>query len=292
MTLEVRIPISPGPSWYNKVRLIVASIREFYEDSIFRVSVTWEPLQQFYPEIAGVTWNEMSLADFVRWQGTRSEYIETVLDKFKPPFRGDYILSLDADVICCDAFNSLFIQNERISGVMAHVPPISAMNWRRLMMEFGVYNFSLDKQYSGYGVMTNERFGPTYFNSGVVFGPRHIFEQLYEPYFDAIRFLRRTFADTYWFDQLGLALGIAKAGIEANILPLRYNFPNQKEFDERFPSELRDVRFLHYLRTDIIDRDRDLMSKDVMERLIARVDLIGSNEIFRKRVEQLMPRLP
>ena len=39
MTLEVRIPISPRPAWLNRTRLIMASFREFYPDTIFRISV-------------------------------------------------------------------------------------------------------------------------------------------------------------------------------------------------------------------------------------------------------------
>jgi hypothetical protein len=104
-----------------------------------------------------------------------------------------------------------------------------------------------------------------------------------------IEIMRRNMRDTYWFDQLALALSAARSGGKKLVLQPRYNFPNQRGFDEAYPDDLADIRFLHYLRTDTVDRDRDFASLDAMLRLVDRTDLDGSNEVLRQRVEKLLP---
>ena len=129
--------------------------------------------------------------------------------------------------------------------------------------------------------------GPLYYNSGVVFGRRELFERLSGEYMDAIDFLKRNLPDTYWFDQIGLALGIAAAALPARTFPLRYNFPNRPAFDRAHPEELANCRFLHAMQTDVVDRDRDFESDEALESMCARTDLDGSNEILRRRVTDL-----
>jgi hypothetical protein len=104
--------------------------------------------------------------------------------------------------------------------------------------------------------------------------------------------MRGLMADTYWFDQLALALAVAKSGVPACTLPLRFNFPNQAAFDEAHPVELADVRFLHYLRTDTVHRDRDFEDLEATGRLIGRTDLSGSSEALRAGVASLSGSLP
>ena len=86
---------------------------------------------------------------------------------------------------------------------------------------------------------------------------------------------------------MALALAVAKSGVPARTLPLRFNFPNQRAFDLAHPAELADVRFLHYLRTEIVHRDRDFEGPAAMRRLIGRTDLSGSNEVLRAGVAGL-----
>lgn len=281
--LECRIPISPRPAWLNRVRLTIESIRQFYPDATFTVSC--------YPEIASpwpdVTFRSPTPAEFDRWKGTRAEYLATMMDRYRPPFHGDHLLMLDADVICTGRFDDLF-GFDGIQGVQAHVAPMQARDWQLLFGAFGGLPRMI-YPYSGNGVMPgSEGLGPFYPNSGVVFGPRAAFEALSPHYQVAIEFLRRAVADAYWFDQVGLALACGM-DVRVRALPLRYNFPNQPEFDVRHPMELRDVRFIHYLRTPIVDRDRDFADVRAMRRLVARTDLIGSNERLRQRVAELLP---
>lgn len=294
MTLEVRIPISPRPAWFNRVRLIARSIREFYPEAMVRVSIgdaEIDPPEHYWTrDIDDIRYNWLEKAEFMEWAGTRSEYLATMMDRYKPPFFGDHILMLDADVICIRRFDELF-QNPGISGVMTHVPPFGKTDWVRLFNGFGLPDPNEWHEHSGWGVMVtheNFRHSPPYFNSGMVFGAREAFETLSEPYFRSLAYMRRVLSDTYWFDQLGLALAMAAADVQTNILPLRWNFPNQRGFDEKHPDELADVRFIHAMREDQIHRDRDFADEAALRRLVERRDLVGSNEALRARIAELM----
>ena len=66
----------------------------------------------------------------------------------------------------------------------------------------------------------------------VLFAPAALLENLYEPYMEALRFVR-TCMDSYFFEQIALTLAVARHDIPVEILPLRYNYPNQAAFDAR-----------------------------------------------------------
>jgi hypothetical protein len=134
------------------------------------------------------------------------------------------------------------------------------------------------------------RYSPPYFNTGVLFAPAKLLEKLYEPYMDALHFVRKCM-DSYFFEQIALTLAVAKHGIPVEVLAVRYNYPNQAAFDALYPQELSDVRLLHFLRTDIVQRERDFETLESMQRLAGRRDLSGSNEALRARVAELLPQL-
>lgn len=298
MVLEVRIPISPRPAWLNRVRLIAASVRRYHPDAIVTVScyppnclIMDGDRPGNYVHIETFRFRYPMDADFDAWAGTRSEYLATMMDRYKPPFYGDHILMLDADVLCTGPLDELF-EWDAIQGVQAHVPPFSASHWRQLFLQCGLPLPAMVHEYSGFGPMFTDqscRLGPWYANSGMIFGPRKLFEQIAEPYGEMIRLMRGIMSDTYWFDQTGLALAVEAAGVMLRSLPLRWNFPNQAAFDKAYPEELADVRFIHFLRTDTVDRDRDFEDVHAMHRFIARTDLVGSNEVLRRHVADLMP---
>jgi hypothetical protein len=297
MTLEVRIAISPRPAWLNRTRLIAASVRQFYPDAIIRAYIGdpagRSPLNESMVAKAlcdtdiDVEW--IPRGDFLSWQGTRSEYIATMNARWKPDVQGTHVLILDADVLMVRPIPELF-EHDAVQGVQAHVAPISDQDWRALFRLFcGDPQPKFDHLYSGTGIMCPIGLtGPFYPNSGVIFAPRHLFEKMCGSYHRAITFMRGAIADTYWFDQLAVALAVHAADVPHHTMPLRFNFPNQAAFDEAHPGEVADIRFIHYLRTDIVHRDRDFEDVAAMRNLIARYDLTGSNEALRSRVAGLI----
>jgi hypothetical protein len=77
--------------------------------------------------------------------------------------------------------------------------------------------------------------------------------------------------------------------IPTHLLPLRYNYPNQPEFDLARSGELESIRFLHFLRSQIVQREADFATMETIEKMAARTDLAGSNELFRRRFAELLP---
>ena len=307
--LEVRVPISPRPHYFNRIRLIAASIRALggrYRDVKTRVTVgeDVEPydLRKQHPwsDALGVEWVWVPRGDFAQWRGTQHEYIATMMERFRPPFSAEHVLMLDADVIAVRPFDELIESLERAPGlaaVMAHVSPFKhealghGEAWRTLFAKAGLPAPKFEFQHSGWGIKeTNpeRRFAPPYFNTGVVLASSAALTQLYSPYMEALDLVRRCM-DTYYFEQIALTLAIFTAGVPAQVIPLRYNFPNQSDFDVAHPGELAAMRFLHFLRSYVVDRERDFESIEAIERLISRSDLTGSNEALRARVEQLAP---
>lgn len=295
MTLEVRVPVSPTPSFLARARLIAASVRRFYPDAIVTAYVgadadVLDTLASLPPPDGLLDYKIIARPAFNAWRGTANEYVGTMAARFRPPYRGDHILMLDADCLCTHRFDELFNINA-IQGVQAHVPAMSNQEWWRLFHYVGVDPLPLVCPYSGAGIMcAANAIGPTYWNTGMLFGPAALFEKIAEPYDSALRTLHRAM-DSYFFDQIGLTLAVARCGVPTVSLPLRWNFPNQADFDTAHPNELAEVRFLHFLRTDTIDRDRDFASREATERLVARRDLTGSNEAFRWHVETLLDQV-
>lgn len=310
--LEVRIPISPTEYYFNRIQIIALSIRllgGWYEKTRIRVSVGSDSdpedlyLRCPWSKSLNIEWVWVKREMFNKWKNTQHEYLWTIVERFRPPFLAENILMLDADVLVMNRFDeiiSIVKENQGIAGVIAHVSPVSHENnnpqewWRDLYFLAGIDGMpSFKLQHSGWETMEfnpNRRMTPPYFNTGVVLGTALTFERFSDTYLQMLNIVK-SFEDTYFIDQIALTLALEKKKIHPHILPLRYNFPNQKEFDERFPIELQNIRFLHFLRTNIINRNLDFESLFSIQKLISRTDLKGSNEIFRKKIEEIFPLL-
>ena len=297
-SLEVRIPISPRSDYFNRVWLIARSIREFYPGAIVRVTIgsdSPESCAQDIPswsEELGVQWVHVAPNEFEEWRGTAHPYIATMMERFRPPFLGEYVLMLDADIMPIRPFDELFRPDDSMLSMMAHASPFRRHvdEWRDLYEVYGLPEPRFECEHSGWGAMFQDpsrRFSPPYFNTGVVFGRSDMYENLYEPYMAALRFVRSRM-DSYFFEQIALTLALEKIGLPFDLLPLRYNFPNQSAFDEAHRGELQNVSLLHFLRTQIVDREKNFETIADIRRLTERTDLLGSNEILRRRIEQLL----
>lgn len=299
-SLEVRIPISPRADYFNRVRLIAHSVREFYPHAKIRVTVgaDEEPrdLARELPwsDVLSIDWHWVDRGEFRTWAATEHPYIATMMERFRPPFGAQSVLMLDADVLVVRAFDELFAEPGGVKAMMAHASPFPEhrRTWEELFASYGLPEPNFNYELSGWGVMElqpERRYSPPYFNTGVVFAPAALLDRLYEPYIAALQHVR-TRMDSYFFEQIAMTLSLAKTGIPAQILPIRYNYPNQMGFDAAHPSELAQIRLLHFLRTMIVSRERDFETPAAMRELVAREDLTGSNEVLRARVAHLLER--
>lgn len=310
--LEVRIPISPSPSMFNRALLIGLSIRllgKQYEDTVVRVSVGAEedeatqlPIWPDFPHWAHkaqwLKWHQVPRKQYLRWRHTANPNLGAMVeDRFfcDHDFPDvENVLFLDVDVLAITPFDGLMGDwSAPVQATMAHCSPFidHIGGWKKLLGDH-LWDSVNKFEHSGWGIMEGDphrRFSPPYFNTGVVMMNRSALRPF------AVRQHEEALASTaalynsYFLDQIAFTMMLLRTALPYSCLPLRYNFPNQHEFDVKYAGELEEVKFVHFLRTDIIDRNRDFESVEAMERLVNRTDLTGSNEVLRKRVDALLP---
>ena len=303
MELEVRIPISPAPYFFNRVYLIARSLRMMgvpFKEVRIRVSVgaDQEPenLGKRLPwsENLGVEWCWVKREDFRQWKDSSSPHLATIMHRFRPPFDASHILFLDSDVLPVSRFDELIDLSQLrpgMCGVMAHVSPFChhRESWQELFRRFGIAPPRFVFEHSGWGIMdlaVTKRFGPAYFNSGVLLAPAAVLSALYEIYLNAIESVSSAM-DVYFVDQIALTLALYRLSAPIHILPLFYNWPNDPLFDRARPEALKAVRFIHFLRTEQVQRDAHFQSRESIAEFISRQDLSGSNELLRARVARV-----
>jgi len=308
--LEVRIAISPIEHFFNRVRFIALSIRSLggrYANTVTRVAVgsDEEPydLHKRLPwsRDLGIDWYWVDRDEFSSWKDSGNPYTATIVHRFRPPFTAHNVLALDHDVIALRPFDDLMEMIETrpsVAGVMAHVTPFPTPDpkdhvrwWNDLYRAMNLAPPEFAHPLSGYGIMEKRperRMSPVYFNSGVVLAPASLFEKLWPSYWEATSALG-TMMESYSFDQISFTLALVKERIPYSLLPLRFNFPNDPLFDEVYAQELDDARFLHFLRTSPVDRTSSFENISTISDLARRRDLAGSNELLRRRIEELLP---
>lgn len=300
--LEIRVPISPTPHFFRRIHFMAASLRRFggaladYE-LIVCVGGNEEPRDLYehlpwsknYP----LTWR---WADRERF--CKDSYWETSREIFRQPARGRHIMCADADVIFVRDFSDLLDDLDRspaVAGVIAHAPPFGKTQpgemWKKLFEDYGITAPSSTHEHTGWGFMINAhqyRYTPVYFNFGMVVAPAELMRRISAEIITADDFVNKSLTTFFRF-QIALTLTIEKNRLATRALSLRYNFPNDPRFDHKYPDDLTDLRILHYLRCEIVHRENDFSDLMGVAALIQRRDLRGSNEVFRRCLEELYP---
>ena len=301
-TLEIRVAISPTPDFFRRIHFMAASLRQLGSELADHKLVVCvggdEEQRDLYKDLPWsrnypLTW---FWADPERFR--KDGYWETSHELFRQPASARFVMYADADVIFVRDFSELLEDLGRspaIAGVIAHVPPfgrdLGEEMWEKLFKDYGVTGVSSKHEHTGWGFMVKapqHRYTPPYFNFGMVLAPAAMAERIGAELVTADQFVTRSLTTFFRF-QIALTLIIAKNQLPARALPLRYNFPNDPRFDQKYPDELSDLRILHYLRREILDREKDFTDLERVSALIRRRDLEGSNEVLRKRLEQLYP---
>ncbi|MEA2737035.1 MAG: hypothetical protein QOH05_342 [Acetobacteraceae bacterium] len=303
--IEVHVPISPIPFFFNRVRYLAKSLRglggDFAHSKIIVTIGDASPptdLDRLLPwaREEGVEWRWLDRHLFGAWYKSNNPYVATMMDRFRMGFASEYVIIADADILFCRDLSDLI---ETVSGrldvggVMTHVAPFVGVAggshaewWGRMFTAFGLPPPELAFEHTGWGHMFDDpscRFSPVYFNSGMVIGTGEALNLMAPLAYPALVAVRSVL-DTFYFDQIAFTLMMYKAGVTMKLIPARFNFPNQASFESTFPEEAADVAVLHYLRTDVVERDRVFNSPGEIEAFIGRPDLTGSNELLRSRV--------
>ena len=295
--LEVRTTIRPESSYFRRIHYMAASLmrlggrlRDFEivvsvggnepRENLYRT----QPWSKHYP----IIWRWVDPVEYARLG-----YRATNRDRAWHMSRARHVMMVDSDVIFMREFSDLMRRIEEspaICGVMAHVPPWGVEPgqdphawWKRLFEAFGVAPAPHTFEHSGWGSMFDiepYRYSPAYFNGGMVVGPVELMEEmcmLFSKADDSIAAV----GNFVYKAQIARTLAMYKAGVPVRSLPVRYNFPNDRRFERAYPYELDDLRILHYLRCDAIDRNRDFASPSMVRQMLARNDLTGANEKLR-----------
>ena len=238
------------------------------------------PWSKNYP----ITWRWADREGF-----RRDSYWETSREVFRYESRARQIMCVDADVIFVRGFSDVLTSLEHtpvIAGVIAHASPfyngVPAQRWQRLAEAYGVATLDFSYEHTGWGFMGRHpdfRLTPAYFNFGMVVATADLMDNISSDIAAADRVVTENL-DTFFRFQIALTLVIQKHQLPICALPLRYNFPNDPRFDRKYSEELDDVRILHYLRCEVVHREKDFAELAGVAALINRRDLQGSNEVI------------
>jgi hypothetical protein len=305
---EVHVPIAPTPTFLLRIRLLAASLQR-YSELDCRLVVTVSRDVEPYDLHAAEPW---SRGAGVEWRWTTPELYGaygmygTAMVRFTYDFAAPFVLMLDADTLCVGSLGELPARvGDGIGGVMAWVTPLlesptfrrgaepaPGRFWSELFASAGLPEPTLSEEHPGWRVMhgspEHHRHAPPYFNLGMLAGRAETFAALGPSVLSELDVVD-AFADTRFRCQLALTLAAARSGIPLHPLPLRFNFPNSRWFWDGHP-EQRDVRLLHYVEADEIDREA-LQSLDDLAALVRLQALSPPNALMRDRVQELLKRL-
>ena len=205
----------------------------------------------------------------------------------------DFAIICDADVALlsplCDLLHSLRL-NPALSGTIAHFPPwhdpelAQSSSWDSLSN--AVLGKEIEKPYKytlvepGWSPST-----PFYINYGVLIGTPELFDRFYQCE-QGLRDAVISHTSSWWGPQLALTLACERAQIPTRALPMRYNFPNDGIADRLYQSELENMTFLHYLRSDFFDRHKIFTNESEFAYFLS-LELTGSNKIMQQHVINL-----
>lgn len=291
--LEIHVPISPTPLFFTRIHYLAASLQIYGRElkgSPIIVTVGADqdpedlhkklPWSRHYP----VEWRWMERELFREYS-----YFATKLRRFTYDYRARNVMMLDADVLVVRPFTDLIAEVARkgaFVGITAHVSPVrDAFTWETLFAAAGLGAVPYVCEHGGFGLMFHDprhRYSPPYFNLGVLVAPQNHMRQIGRTIFAELAVVRR-FED-FFRAQMSLTLAIQRHQIPWDLMDLKYNFPNDQRFVERYPEDFADMRLVHYLRKDQFDKDVDFETPGHISLLIQRSDLNQINSAFLQRL--------
>ena len=239
------------------------------------------------------------------------QYTATGFDRFRVESHADIVALIDADLLITGDLDKIVQRahlEQRMLGFMAHVSPFgfeglaqtpSDVWWKRCFDAAGLETPSLDWQYSGWGLDWSDyknakivshdpdhRFGPPYFNYGIVIGPRSYFERMGETFVEELEAVRRVH-DSCYRAQIANCLAFERHKIPCGKLPINYNFPlnlpgdaiRAINLDPDGENDFEDVRIFHY-----IGARKLFETPESVQALLNQTDLTGSWAAFQKKL--------
>lgn len=328
---EIHVPISPTPGFFAQVQLLAASLRRnggSLADASIVVTVSRD--RPWFDIVARHPWADRYAIEW-RWIEPAlfeaTGIFGTALRRFTYDFRAPLVVMLDADTLCTGPLDELAeLGDGALAGLVAHAPPrwrragasrasllrarvgdrLSPLarravglgrhapaGWQKLYAAANLPAPRLSCEHPGWGISVKDpraRRCPPYFNLGVLAGSRDVMNALGEHIFAELETVNRYLVSPFRC-QLALTLALERTRIPWRVLPLRLNFPNFERYREAHPAEAADVRILHYLAQDEVDRARIATSSAELESFLSRRGLSPMNRLLQERVRALREEL-
>jgi hypothetical protein len=302
-SLEIHVPISPRPTFFNMVRCLALSLRRnggAYRDAPIIATAGDRVVDAKLAE--RLPWLKSCGAE-LRWANAddfvRDDYFATGHQRLRYEHTADVVLLLDADILIARPFEEMIesvFEQEVIAGLIAHVSPFEQakrddLDWHGLWRHCGLGRPRLDYEHTGWGYLSSDkrhRYCPAYFNYGVVAMPRdfarHIADAI-DPIFARVRGRVGTVYDA----QIALAVAIAELGLPARALPMRYNFPNVPQLEALHAAEFPHASILHLLGEHQMTKSGLYGSKESMREFADAPHLRVTNLRAQRVIRDLLP---
>ena len=305
-SVEVHIPISPTPVFFNMVQCLALSLRMnggICRDSPIILTVgdsTIDPdLEGQYPWLGplGVELRWVP-EDFFR----EHSYYATGATRLMHDFQSDLVLMLDADILVASKFDEMIRRTFReghVAGVIAPASPLPffdpAPTWPDIYRHCGIRRGpDLAHEHIGWPYYKSgeeaHRLAPAYFNYGVICAPSAAVRKISETYFADLLKLREL-PPNGLIAQIALTTSIVKHRIPHRALPPRYNFPNHPMLEALHGREMALAKLLHLKEDHQFEKFGLFTSLTSVRATIRRTDLRGINEQARRILQAIEPYL-
>ena len=301
-SLEIHVPISPTPHFFNMVRCLAGSLRRFggaYRNAPLIVTVGDEEIDEGL-EFRWPWLREQGVE--LRWVPPdlyrRESWFATGLERFRYDFGSDVVLMLDADVLIRDSFGGMVCRVDRdqaLAGLIAHTTPFYRDELWQLEGEIcqelydrcGLGPVSLSYEYTAWKLTRQGenihscRHCPPYFNFGVLSAPGRVMNQIGEVIYELTHQVNGVL-ETDFRCQLALSLAVVQLDLPYWTLPLRYNFPTGQGLETVYPEEAEAVKIIHLLGRRELEKRTIYSDRRSVEKTVKRADLSGVDETARR----------
>jgi hypothetical protein len=210
----------------------------------------------------------------------------------------DVFVLLDADTIVLNGIEAILdkvLEAETMAGVTAHYgfPVRDGVAKRADWEDIAKIMLGKSLRYDHTYTLVPEdapdeiKCCPFYVNAGFIVMSAKIRQDFYRLYSGYRESVESHLIQPYFSGQVALTLAVEAMSLDPISLPMQYNFPNDTNAEKMHPEELEQVRILHYLRRDVIDRERIFRSRgDYLAFL--EMNLTGSNQVLQAGARRIL----
>ena len=293
--LEIHVPISPTPVFFNRIRYLATSVQRNagpLADAKIVVSIgadgePFDPREQLpWSRCFNLEWRWVPRALF-----RQHSYFATRLWRFLHDYQAEVMMLLDADVLVAAPFDDLIERvagEHKLFGTPANVTPVrDGFTWERLFVQAGLGAVPYAVEHSGFGCTFHDagkRMAPPYFNLGVIPMPADIARRIGATIFDELATVASM--ENFFRAQMSTTLAIVRQRIPWESMSFKYNFVNDERYLSRYRQEFADLRLMHFLSNHNIHKDHTFESIEAIEQVLAAT---YPDEVDRKFIEILRP---